>query len=62
MDQSEPIITGPRLNAEIEARKAEADRTLLRENLRLTLEERLLQLTEQARLAVEFDRRLLGSS
>ena len=40
----------------IEAYKRDVDRTLLRENLTLTVEQRLLQLVEQARLADEFDR------
>jgi hypothetical protein len=52
----EPFISGAELDAEIEARKPEVDRTLLRENLKLTVEQRLLQLIQQARLADEFDR------
>jgi hypothetical protein len=44
------------IDAEIEAYKCDIDRTLLRENLKLTVEQRLLQLIEQARLADEFDR------
>lgn len=61
MKDSDPIISGPQLNAEIEARMVEVDRTLLVENLRLTVEQRLMQLMEQARLAEEFDRSRLGT-
>ncbi|MEX2317319.1 MAG: hypothetical protein WD669_09225 [Pirellulales bacterium] len=44
------------LDAEIAAYKKDVDRTLLRENLKLSVEQRLLQLIAQARLADEFDR------
>ena len=44
------------LDWEIEAYKRDVDRSLLRENLKLTVEQRLLQLIDQARLADEFDR------
>jgi hypothetical protein len=50
------------LDAEIDAYKKDIDRTQLRENLKLTVEERLLQLVAQARLANEFDRSRSGSN
>jgi hypothetical protein len=50
------VISGPALEAEIEAFKRDVDTTLLRENLKLSVEQRLLQLIAQARLADEFDR------
>jgi len=50
------FITSSQLEAEIKAYKRDVDRTLLRENLKLTVEQRLLQLIAQARLADEFDR------
>jgi len=49
------FITGKALELEIAAFKCDVDRALLRENLKLTVEQRLLQLIEQARLANEFD-------
>lgn len=56
MIHQEPFITGSALDLEIAARIGDVDRTLLRENLNLTFEQRLMQLIEQARLAEEFDR------
>lgn len=50
------VLESQSLDAEVKAFKREIDRTLLRENLKLTVEQRLLQLIEQARLADEFDR------
>jgi hypothetical protein len=49
-------ISGPELDIEINAFKRDVDTSLLRENLKLTVEQRLLQLIEQARLSEEFDR------
>lgn len=49
----------------IEAFKRDVDRTLLRENLKLTPEQRVLQLMETLRAAEEFERagkRLRGSA
>ena len=52
------FLTDRTIESEIDAFKREVDRTLLRENLKLTVEQRLMQLIEQARLADEFDRQL----
>lgn len=56
MTLSNPLILSHQLDADIEAYKRDVDRTLLRENLKLSVEQRLLQLIEQARLVDEFDR------
>jgi len=50
------LLSGHELDVEIDTFRRDVDRTLLRENLKLTVEQRLLQLIEQARLADEFDR------
>ncbi len=46
----------------IEAYKRDIDRTLLRENLKLTVEQRFLKLSELQRLAVELRRAGSASS
>ncbi len=46
----------PDLDPVVEAYKRDIDRTLLRENLKLSVEERLLQLIELQRFAVELRR------
>ncbi len=46
-------VTGLQLDPVIEAYKRDIDRTLLRENLKLTVEQRFLKLCELQRLATE---------
>jgi hypothetical protein len=55
MTNADTTAESDSLDAEIEAFKKDVDRTLLRENLKLTVEGRLRQLIEQARLADQFD-------
>ena len=49
----EPFITGAELDAEIEARKPEVDRTLLRENLKLTVTDRFRKHKKIAQFAAK---------
>jgi hypothetical protein len=59
---NEEFVPAEAIEREVEAFRHDIDRTLLRENLKLTVEQRLLQLIEQARLADEFDRALVSQS
>lgn len=58
----EEFLSAEVVEREVVAFRHDIDRTLLRENLKLTVEQRLLQLIEQARLAHEFDRALASQS
>ena len=49
-------VTGLQPDPVIEAYKRDVDRTLLRENLRLTVEQRFLKLCELQRLPAEFQK------
>ena len=50
---AEPFITGAELDTEIEARKPEVDRTLLRENLKLTVTDRFRKHEKIAQFAAK---------
>ncbi len=50
------MVTMTRMDPVIEALKRDVDRTILRENLRLTPEQRALELMELLRAAEEFAR------
>jgi len=51
--KQEPVKTGPSLDAVIEAYKKDVDVTLIRENLRLTVDERFQQLMKLQQFAEE---------
>ncbi|WP_447972899.1 hypothetical protein [Nitrospira sp. Kam-Ns4a] len=51
--ETKPVPGGLPLDPVIEAYKRDIDRTLLRENLKLTVEERFLKLMELQRFAAE---------